>query len=127
MISSKIRCKECNKNKLRLTIRSQRTLYYSPNMKVWKDKDICPPCYNKKKKTPITNELESFEEPIIYWTNRSCRSCNGKIELSRYRNCLICQPTLGDEETGIYGGTSVSLFQEKANFRISELDLIAGG
>lgn len=122
----RIRCKSCNKLRLRLSIIGlhKRQTYISSNGDFWLNSDVCSIC-----KKELARELKEFKnnregnEPPEYWNNKNCDKCGGRLQLARYKTCVDCKPTLG-RSIDLYGS---ELVREKLDFKMSELPLLAGG
>jgi hypothetical protein len=79
-------------------------------------------CFKKNIKANDPSKLTTYHDLPKYNANKSCDSCEGPLELARYKTCTKCKPSLGEED-GFYGPT----IRETLNFRISELPLLGGG
>lgn len=127
MIKSWIICQTCKQKRLRVAIKkTMRVFYYSPSMKSWKDGNNCHHCkpHKVKKLEPKKEILEDFTPVALYYDKKSCQSCKGRLELSKYKICLTCQPTLpADEDSGYFINFQ---FKEVLGFKTSELPLLEG-
>lgn len=89
--------------------------------------------YNKNRAKVLANAKTYYKEIIlpnkindelpVYYADKLCDKCVGRLELSRYKTCTICKPSLGDDYEPIQGNT----IWETPDFRISEMSLLAGG
>lgn len=112
--SMSVYCEQCKKYKIRLTKTvNSRKYFCSPKGKLWRRDSVCSDCnaaYRREKmgikrslKRIAIEEDECLTSIPRYHTMRTCRSCTGLLETSRWITCLTCRPTLPSiDESFIY-------------------------
>lgn len=92
----KITCSSCNKKQYRIAKKiNSRNYYYTTAGQSWKSSTVCHKCkITNHSKKYISVIDESYEIYDVFHTTKKCRSCNSKLEISRYFNCKTCKPVL---------------------------------
>jgi hypothetical protein len=137
----KVECKLCKIVKYQLAISNKRkdktrTFYIDPFGNRWGSGKVCPKCSNEyknqiqqvsnRKKTTIEQLDQSFEEIPTFHTNKTCRTCKGQLETSRYYLCLTCRPHLPqdiNDDGGGFSWRSPEHNNSLLNFKISDMKL----
>jgi hypothetical protein len=62
----------------------------------FKKKELTRKQRERRKERILNDNRQSFEKIEEYHKNKTCIKCKSKLELSRWRHCLKCKPTLRD-------------------------------
>jgi hypothetical protein len=123
-IKQSIKCSSCHKVKFRIQVRKANNIYYyGTNGDRWLNQHTCNSCKvffkNQVKKHNKKVVIEEFEEDKLFHDKRTCRKCNGQLELDRWWNCHKCI-TLPSDAWDDY-------IYEHIDYKPSEIPLLVGG
>lgn len=127
-----VRCNRCKIPQMRISRRINERLYhFSEAGKMWHTGRVCYDCYRKanqkyeqarrlRDKLKKQKEDEIIIPPKEYHDTRRCKKCGGRLETSRWLECLSCKPELPSDAWDAYIYTN-------CEDKISELPLLVGG